>query len=157
MKLAFALVLACLLITTGCATQTSSDAEEKVKAPIQSPNITAKLPAYVPFEKEFYEKAKSEGKVILLEFYANWCPICARQEPEIEAAFKELSNPKIIGFRVNYNDNDTDKDEENLAREFGITYQHTHILLDSNAKLIKKDLQFWNKEMFKKELNKLAG
>src|SRR3990167_9178478 len=30
---------------------------------------------FLEFNKADYEKAKSEGKIILLDFYATWCPI----------------------------------------------------------------------------------
>lgn len=116
-----------------------------------------KTSSYTPFTQAEYDKAKSEGKIIFLEFYANWCPICKTQEPQIEAAFPQIKNEKIIGFRVNYNDSDTDNDEKDLAREFGITYQHTHVILNSTGIVEKKSLEFWDSETIKSEIAKVAG
>ncbi|MBI2079726.1 redoxin domain-containing protein [Candidatus Micrarchaeota archaeon] len=110
---------------------------------------------YSPFEKSKYGEAKSSGKIIFLEFYANWCPICAIQEPEIEDAFKEINNPNLIGFRVNYNDGETDADEISLAKEFGITYQHTHVILDENGNVVVKSLESWSKDKIKEEIEKV--
>ena len=125
--------------------------------PSASEGAMVKTSSYTPFTQSEYDKAKSEGKIIFLEFYANWCPICKTQEPQIEAAFPEIKNPNVIGFRVNYNDSDTDENERNLAREFGITYQHTHIILNADGSVAKKSLDYWGKEMVKSEIEKVAG
>ena len=112
---------------------------------------------YVPFTKAAYEQARLEGKVIFLEFYANWCPICAAQAPELEAAFSELNNPDVAAFRVNYKDSDTDADETGLAREFGITYQHTHIILAPDGTVAKRSQEQWSREDIISEVEKVAG
>jgi len=63
-----------------------------------------------------------------------------------------LQSDKVAGFRVSYNDTETDEDEKRLAREFGITYQHTKVIL-KNGKEINKSLESWDKETFLKEIN----
>ena len=94
---------------------------------------------YVPFTKEGYEKAKAEGKVIFLEFYANWCPYCAKQKPVNESTFSGPNAPEnVAGFQVNYKDSETDASEEALAREFNITYQHTRVILKSDGSVSAK-------------------
>ena len=70
-----------------------------------------------------------------------------------EAAFPEIKNPNVIGFRVNYNDSDTDENERNLAREFGITYQHTKVII-VNGEQSLKSLENWDKDKYIEELNK---
>jgi thiol:disulfide interchange protein len=112
---------------------------------------------YVPFTKSAYDQARAEHKVIFLEFYANWCPICAAQAPELEAAFAEIKDPDVVAFRVNYKDSDTDADEQALAREFGITYQHTHVILGSDGSVKKKSTgETWSKETIISEVQKVA-
>ena len=101
---------------------------------------------YLAFIQEDYIKAKAGGKIILLNFYANWCPICREQRPEFLKAFNELSDSEIIGFQVNYKDSETDEFETALAREFGVTYQHTMIFLNKEGKEFKRDLSFLNKD-----------
>ena len=111
---------------------------------------------YIDFTREAYEQAKTDGKVIYLEFYANWCPLCANQHPKIVGAFDQLKDNEIIGFRVNFKDSETDKDEENLAREFGITYQHTRIILDRDRNEVEKATGEWSSEKIIEELKKCS-
>lgn len=109
---------------------------------------------YIEFTKEAYDKAIAENKKILLYFYANWCPICRAEQPAVNEAFSELDDVRIIGFRVNYKDSDTDEYEEELAKEFGIAYQHTKVLL-VNGEQVVKSLESWSKERYIEELNNI--
>lgn len=106
---------------------------------------------YIEFKKSDYDKALSSGKVVFLDFYANWCPICRAEEPEIHRGFDSLTENKIIGFRVNFNDSDTDNDEKQLAKDFNVPYQHTKIIL-KNGNEIFRSVDQWDKERFSKEL-----
>lgn len=130
----------------GCVQQPALIQEESLKGNDEpaAPNDSGAL--YQPFAIGAFEQAKSEGKVIFLEFYANWCPICKRQKPALEQAFRELSSPNIVGFEVNYNDSETDEDEKTLARKFGVAYQHTHVIIDSSENVLLKELTEWSKE-----------
>ena len=135
---------------TGNAMQNKSDTNKSGTAMENEAN-------FAPFTKAAYLDAVTEHKVVFLEFYANWCPTCAAQAPEIEAAFKELKNPNVVGFQVNYKDSDTDSDEQDLAREFGITYQHTHVILDSEGNVAKKSTgETWSKDTILSEISKVA-
>ncbi|MBI5046560.1 TlpA family protein disulfide reductase [Candidatus Micrarchaeota archaeon] len=120
----------------------------------QTPSSQPSGVSYAPFQKSAYDQARASGKIIFLEFYANWCPVCAAEEPELNAAFSQVKNPNFVAFRVNYKDSDTDSDEAQLARDFGITYQHTHVILDSKGSVVTKSLDFWSKAQVLSELTK---
>lgn len=111
---------------------------------------------YKDFTKVDYDKAKEEGKIIYLEFAADWCPSCQAQHPKIVDAFENLNNQNVVGFRVNYKDSRTDQDEVDLARQFGITYQHTRIILDSKGSIVNRATGEWSSEQIVEELNKVA-
>lgn len=116
--------------------------------------LAGKASPYVEFSKADYEKAFSSGKVIFLDFYANWCPICRAEAPELKAGFDGLMTDKVVGFRVNFNDSETDDDEKALAQKFNIPYQHTKVIL-KNGKEVMRASDQWDKNMFITEINKV--
>lgn len=111
---------------------------------------------FIIFNLPDYEKALKDNKVIVLDFFANWCPECREEAPKLHAGFDALSTDKVIGFRVNYNDTDTDKDEKDLAGKYGITFQHTKVIV-KNGKEFSKDVNLWDKDIFLAEVNKAVG
>jgi thiol-disulfide isomerase/thioredoxin len=110
---------------------------------------------YVDFNRDDYDRALREGRTIMLYFYANWCPICRVELSRTRAAFDELNLPGIVGFQVSYNDNETDDFEENLARQFGIAYQHTKVILKGGQQVLKNG-ETWGKDRYIEELTNVA-
>ncbi len=105
---------------------------------------------YYEYSAADYAAARAAHRPIFLYFYANWCPTCAAQEPIVKQLMSEISDESkldnVIAFRVNYNDNATDKDEEKLANEFGVRYQHTMFVLNQDGQTNKKFLGQTDKE-----------
>lgn len=95
-------------------------------------------PRYVEFNSEEGLPAVEEGRRILF-FYANWCPTCRPINIELQDRISEIPDDLTI-IRVNYNDTDTDKEEEALANEYQITYQHTFVQIDEKGEALKR----WN-------------
>ncbi len=110
---------------------------------------------YIEYNKADYDKALAEDKTVVLYFYANWCPICRVEQVSTFAAFSELQLPNVVGFRVNYKDSDTTDDEVELAKQFGVTYQHTKVIIKSGEKVLKAP-DSWDKERYISEITKYA-
>lgn len=94
---------------------------------------------YKVFNKEEYKTALNNDQVVVLYFFANWCPICRDQEPTNKEVFESLSDdPEVVGFRVNILDSEETAETKALASEFEVTYQHTYVILDKNGEVSYK-------------------
>ena len=145
MRISLAAILLITLVLMGCTAQTPSPGASMEKKLAKN---------YYEFDKAAYEKALGEERYIFLDFYANWCPICQAEEPHIIAAMDGIEAENLVGFRVNYNDGDTGADEKALAKQYGITYQHTKIIISPNGSVAFRTLEQWNKE---KALEAIVG
>src|SRR3990167_10457972 len=116
--------------------------------------LAGKSAPLLDFTKADYDVAVKSDKLIILYFYASWCPICkAETANALYPEFNELTLDKVVGFRVNYNDNQTDNDEKNLAREFGVAYQHTKVFVKNGQRILKSP-EGWDKTRYGIEVNK---
>lgn len=109
---------------------------------------------FVEFSQEGYEKAIADGKIVFLDFYADWCPICRVEAPIINSGFEKLTTDKVVGFRVNFKDAMTDESETALAKELNIPYQHTKVFL-VNGKEVERYPDQWDKEDFDNAFEKV--
>lgn len=58
----------------------------------------------VPFEKATFEKAQADGKPIVVDIAAPWCPTCAAQKPIIEKLAADPANADMQIFQVSFDD-----------------------------------------------------
>lgn len=91
---------------------------------------------YIEYSRAALDSAA--GKRVLF-FYANWCPICKPADADFKANISKIPSDVTV-IRVNYNDTETDAEEKDLAKKYGITYQHTFVQIDSSGKKITN----WN-------------
>ena len=118
--------------------------------------LAGTITKYYDFDKAHYEQSLKEGKIIFLNFYASWCPICKAEQPDLFAAFNELSNQDVVGYRIHFNDNEVTDDDKEMAKKFGITYQHTKVIINKNGEVALKSLEAYSKEKVINEINKVA-
>ena len=135
--------------------QTENTSEGKMVSGYTGKVLAGSASSYLDFKKVDYDKALSSGKVIFLDFYANWCPICREEAPALKEGFDSLTTDKAIGFRVNYNDTDTDDDEKTLARQYSISSQHTKVIL-KDGKEVVRSLESWDKNEFINQIRALG-
>jgi thioredoxin 1 len=75
----------------------------------------------VPFDQARFAAAQGEGKPILVDISASWCPTCAAQRPILERLEANPEFKALIVFRVDF---DTQKD---VVRRFRARMQSTLI------------------------------
>lgn len=92
---------------------------------------------YVQYNKSALDNASRNRRVLF--FYASWCPTCKPADVDLKANSKKIPSDVTV-IRVNYNDPETDQEEKDLAKKYGITYQHTYVRIDSKGNEITK----WN-------------
>lgn len=105
------------------------------------------------YTKADFDKALSSNKLIVIYFYANWCPICKAEFPKAQAAFNQLQSNDAVGFRVNFNDNQTDSDEIALAKQHGVAYQHTKVFIKNGTRILKSP-ETWDTMRYLSEISK---
>ena len=132
---------------------TSVEAKENPSTEYSGTVLAGKAAKLIDFNKADFEKAKASNSLVVLYFYANWCPICLAEFPKMQDAFNQLENNNTVGFRVNYKDDQTDSDEEALAREQGVPYQHTKVFLRNGERVLKSP-EGWDKQRYLDEISK---
>ena len=98
---------------------------------------------YLDFNNDDFQKAQAEGKIVYLEFYANWCPTCRAQAQKLDPAFSQVQRDDIVTFRVNYNDPETDDFEKELAQKYNVAYQHHKVIIRGEEVLYSKN-EVWD-------------
>ena len=103
---------------------------------------------YVPFSPELMVSSAMTRRVLF--FYANWCPTCKPANESFTANVSQLPSDLTL-IRVNFNDTDTDQAEKDLAKKYGVTYQHTFVQIDAQGNAVAK----WNGGQMFELLSKL--
>lgn len=90
---------------------------------------TMMLRGYEVYTKAAYEKARGMQRVLF--FHASWCPNCKAADADIMKNIGQLPKNTVI-FKVDYDQ------ETALKKMYGITMQHTFVLVDDKGKALKK-------------------
>ncbi|OGH28983.1 MAG: hypothetical protein A3B41_00405 [Candidatus Levybacteria bacterium RIFCSPLOWO2_01_FULL_37_26] len=103
---------------------------------------------YVEYSKAALDQAIGNRRVLF--FYANWCSTCRPTDANFKENISKIPEDVTV-IRVNFNDSETTQEEKDLAKKYGITYQHTFVQIDSDGKEVTK----WNGGQTNELLNKI--
>lgn len=117
-------------------------------SPITQTEFEEKSAKYLEFSRQNMVQNASVRKVLF--FYANWCPTCKPADQDLRENIQKLPSDVVV-IRVNYNDDQTDESEKELAKKYKVTYQHTFVQIDQNGEVVTK----WNGEGAEKLLSNL--
>ena len=95
-------------------------------------------------ENEFDKEVIKEKKVVLVDFYANWCGPCKMLKPILEEIANNNENVKIVSINVD--------DADNLAMSYGIS-SIPCLIKFKDGKELERSIGFKPKE----EIEKLIG
>jgi thiol-disulfide isomerase/thioredoxin len=119
------------------SSMTKSDSMEKKETLVKDEKMTQKEGKYAPFSPELFVSSASTRRVLF--FYANWCPTCKPADKSFSDNNAQIPADVTL-IRVNYNDTDTDQAEKDLAKKYGVTYQHTFVQIDAAG----NEVTLWN-------------
>jgi len=143
-----------LLALAGCATtQPTQQEQTEAQAVEQNPEVivdvtteettqTAETNAwlYTDYSEVAVDQAIADGKKVALFFHATRCPSCRNLDKEINQNLNELPEG-TASFKLDY---DT---ETELRQQYGVTTQHTIVVIDENKNEVAKDA--WSADLEK--------
>jgi len=113
------------------------------------------------------------GKIVIIDFWATWCPPCRKGIPDLINIQKEYKNKvAVIGISL---DTDTKKDVVPFMKNMGINYPvvyansqvvqdygnveaiPTSFVINKEGKIVNQHIGLTPKETYINEINKLLG
>ena len=91
--------------------------------------VTGESSRYRPYSDAGFAAASDLVRVYF--FHASWCPTCREAEEVFRANNSQIPEGVVV-FQIDY-----DRNRE-LKREFGVTYQHTFVAVDSAGEAVRK-------------------
>ena len=103
----------------------------------------------LPFDKAKFEAALAEGKPVIVDFSASWCPTCKQQKPIVAALLKEKKLQPVTLFVADFDR------EEALKKQLGVTMQSTFVVFKGGKEVARSTGQTQKQalaELFEKSL-----
>lgn len=83
--------------------------------------LPASAAEWKPFTQEDFAAAKKDGKSILVDIFAPWCPVCRAQNPILTQLTREPEFKDLVVFKIDFDNQKAD------VRTLGATSQSTLI------------------------------
>ena len=80
------------------------------------------LAGELPYDRAAFDKAMAEGRPVIVDFFADWCPTCKAQKPHVQSL---IGDPKMKHVTLFVADYDREKD---LKRALRVTQQATFVV-----------------------------
>lgn len=125
--------IACFLVVLIGLSSYQALAAESVKQtlpavkPFKAPDFT--LPSD---EGKIYRLADFRGKVVVLNFWATWCPPCRYEMPAMERAWQKVKEKGVVFLAVNVGEN-----EDQIFQFTGDYPVSFPLLLDQKGEVVK--------------------
>ena len=110
----------------------------------------AAAPEPEPFSEAAFDAAQKAGRPILVDTYATWCEVCARQAPILDRLRGEAKFKDLVTFKVDF---DRQKD---VMRRFNARVQSTLIVF-RGAKEVGRSVGETQPEWIEDLLEKTLG
>jgi thioredoxin 1 len=71
------------------------------------------------FTPERFQALQAEGRTVVIDVWAPWCPTCRNQAPKLDALLAEDSFAGFVGLKLHWDD------QRDLAKQLGAPRQST--------------------------------
>jgi peroxiredoxin len=117
-----------LMMTDAVRAADAAQTLQPVSPPLMAPDFTLKGE-----DGKTYRLSDYRGKVVVLNFWATWCPPCRYEMPSMERAHNKLKKEPIVLLAINVGET------EEVVFEFTGRYPVTFpLLLDLDGKVIRQ-------------------
>lgn len=86
----------------------------------------------MPFNQQAFMKAKSEGKTVLVDFHADWCPVCRKQASVLPDVLKHDSYQNVVAFTANFDS------EKKLEKKLKVNHQSTLVVFKGEKEVARE-------------------
>jgi peroxiredoxin len=117
----------CLLLPLPAVSAPSPQTLPPVKAPFAAPDF-----ALQDMDGQTHHLSDYRGKVVILNFWATWCPPCRKEMPSMERAQRKIKDEPIVILAV-----DVGEDEDTIFQFMANFQIGFSLLLDREGKIIK--------------------
>ena len=80
------------------------------------------------FDKALFDKAQSEGKIVVVSSWVKYCSSCASQMKVLDKAKNDFENIEYFKFDVN---------NKEIAKLFNVQYQTTLLIFKNNEEIYR--------------------
>jgi thiol-disulfide isomerase/thioredoxin len=84
-----------------------------------------------PFSQQDFDKLTAEGKPVVLDVSASWCPTCKAQKPIIDALMKQPAYKDVTLLTIDFDAN------KPALRQFKVTMQSTLVAFKGARELAR--------------------
>ena len=77
---------------------------------------------YIDTDGRAYTAETLANKVVVVNFWATWCPPCKKELPDLSKAYEKYKNKGVVFLGVLTNDNPTEADLLNFRSDYELSY-----------------------------------